>query len=115
MAVRSAPALSALQKADGLARDPRDAPGCSGQTSASTRFLARLNLLLNDPACGECVMPKSYLEPMILRHLQQSCPDVRQVVISAAGPQATTAAGLGLRRIGCWLLDWNPSIWRRRP
>ena len=40
---------------------------------------ARLRLILGDPACAECVMPKSYLEPMILQHLQRSQPEVQRV------------------------------------
>ena len=42
---------------------------------------ARLKLVLNDPACAGCVMPKSYLEPMLLRHLQQSRSDVQRVIL----------------------------------
>ena len=42
---------------------------------------ARLKLILNDPACVDCVMPKSYLEPMLLRHLQQTRPEVQRVIL----------------------------------
>jgi Fe-S cluster biogenesis protein NfuA len=40
---------------------------------------ARLKLVLDDPACADCVMPRSYLEPMILQHLQRSHPEVQRV------------------------------------
>ena len=42
---------------------------------------ARLKLVLGDPACADCVMPKSYLEPMILRHLRQTRPDIQRVML----------------------------------
>jgi Fe-S cluster biogenesis protein NfuA len=41
---------------------------------------AHLRLILGH-GCDECVMPRSVLEPMLLRHLQHSRPDIRRVIL----------------------------------
>ena len=73
----------ALQKADGLAtiREMLQADKSDLQLLGIDAGTARFKLLLNDPSCADCVMPRSYLEPMILRHLQQSRPDVQRVML----------------------------------
>jgi Fe-S cluster biogenesis protein NfuA len=72
-----------LRKADGLAtiREMLQADKSDLELLGIQDGTARFKLLLNDPACADCVMPRSYLEPMILRHLQQTRPDVRQVIL----------------------------------
>jgi Fe-S cluster biogenesis protein NfuA len=73
----------ALRKADGLAtiREMLQADGSDLELLGMDAGTARFKLLLNDPACADCVMPRSYLEPMILRHLQSSRPDVHRVIL----------------------------------
>jgi NifU-like domain len=73
----------ALRKADGLAtiREMLQADKSDLELLGMDEGTARFKLLLNDPACADCVMPRSYLEPMILRHLQSSRPDVHRVIL----------------------------------
>jgi hypothetical protein len=73
----------ALRKADGLAtiREMLQADRSDLELLGVDDGTARFKLLLNDPACSDCVMPRSYLEPMILRHLQSSRPDVHRVIL----------------------------------
>jgi hypothetical protein len=73
----------ALRKADGLAtiREMLQADKSDLEMLGIEAGTARFKLLLNDPACADCVMPRSYLEPMILRHLQSARPDVRRVTL----------------------------------
>jgi NifU-like domain len=73
----------ALRKADGVAtiREMLQADKSDLELLGIDDGTARFKLLLNDPACADCVMPRSYLEPMILRHLQTSRPDVHRVIL----------------------------------
>lgn len=40
-----------------------------------------LQLVIRDAACAECVMPKQFLEAVVLTTLQESVPWVRHVAI----------------------------------
>ena len=73
----------ALQQADGLAtiRQMLQADKSDLEVVGIDGGTAHFKLLLNDPACADCVMPRSYLEPMILRHLQHARPDVQRVML----------------------------------
>ena len=73
----------ALQQADGLAtiREMLQADKSDLEVVGIDGGTAHFKLLLNDPACADCVMPRSYLEPMILRHLRSSRPDVQRVIV----------------------------------
>jgi hypothetical protein len=73
----------ALRRADGVAtiREMLQADKSDLELLGIDDGTARFKLLLNDPACADCVMPRSYLEPMILRHLQASRPDVHRVIL----------------------------------
>jgi Fe-S cluster biogenesis protein NfuA len=72
-----------LQPADGLAtiREMLQADKSDLELLGIEDGTAHFKLLLNDPACAECVMPRSYLEPMILRHLQQTRPEVQRITL----------------------------------
>ena len=71
------------QHADGLAtiREMLQADKSDLELLGIEDGTAHFKLLLNDPACAECVMPRSYLEPMILRHLQQTQPEVQRITL----------------------------------
>jgi NifU-like domain len=72
-----------LRKPDGMAtiREMLQADKSDLELLSIDAGTARFKLVLNDPACADCVMPRSYLEPMILRHLQSSRPDVQRVIL----------------------------------
>ena len=72
-----------LQHADGLAtiREMLQADKSDLELLGIEDGTAHFKLLLNDPACAECVMPRSYLEPMILRHVQQTRPEVQRITL----------------------------------
>ena len=78
----------ALRKTDGLAtiREMLQADKSDLELLGIDGGTARFTLLLNDPACADCVMPRSYLEPMILRHLQQARPDIQRVILDDPRP-----------------------------
>ena len=41
---------------------------------------ARVRLVL-DPSCEACIMPRAFLEPMLLRQIQRARPDIQRVIL----------------------------------
>jgi hypothetical protein len=73
---------SAPWEADGLEtiRELLRADSADVQLLGFEDGVARLRLVLGLD-CEECVMPRSFLEPMLLRHIQQTRPDIQRVIL----------------------------------
>jgi Fe-S cluster biogenesis protein NfuA len=68
--------------ADGLAtiREILRADSSDVEVLGCEAGTARLRLILGT-GCEECVMPRVFLEPMLLQHIQRTSPDIERVVL----------------------------------
>jgi hypothetical protein len=72
-----------LQEADGLTtiRQMLQADQSDLELLGIQDGVAHFRLVLNDPTCAECVMPRGYLEQLILRRLERTRSDVQRVTL----------------------------------
>jgi Fe-S cluster biogenesis protein NfuA len=78
--LRTKTAIQPDKLADGLAtiREILRADSSDVEVVSCDDGTARLRLVLG-AGCEECVMPRSFLEPMLLQHIQRSAREVKRV------------------------------------
>ena len=64
------------------ALDVLDEDGVSLELVSLDGEVAHLTMHLVDPECADCVLPREYLEPVVLELLRTSRPSLRTVHIS---------------------------------
>ena len=76
------PAVHPEEVVDGLAaiREILRADSSDVELLSCEDGTARLRLILGT-GCEECVMPKAFLEPLLLQHIQRNAPQVQRVVL----------------------------------
>ena len=80
--LRTSPVVHPEQVTDGLAaiREILRADSSDVEWLGCDDGTARLRLVLGT-GCEECVMPRAFLEPMLLQHIQRTAPQVQRVVL----------------------------------